>query len=125
MATNHSTTNAEQHRTDTWLVFDDVWSSANLHLIGQVEVPRFSQPDGTGVELSRDKRLALAVARAVEDPGSFIESYNDPHSEIDDTSEVEGEEFAVMSELGQEVFEWVEYEQNPAFDGVWDPESDA
>lgn len=114
MATNHSTTNAEQAETDHYLVFRQFGSG--LELVKQVEVPHYSRPNYGGSRLDRDKRLALAVARAVESEQSYLRTAT--------PDEVEGDQFAVLTELGAEEFDWVEYEQNPTFDAVWDPEAD-
>jgi hypothetical protein len=79
----------------------------NMELIGYVDVPRYSRPDQHGVELDQDKRLSLAVHRAVE-----------PAPACD------GHTFLVLDELDGD-YERVEYIQNPAFDAIWDPTGDA
>lgn len=71
--------------------------------MGRIEVPRYSQPNEDGVKLDRDKRLSLAVARVI------------------DEDVFEGMEYEVLTDIEGD-FETVTYEQNPAFDGVWDPE---
>lgn len=122
----HSTTQPEQVQTDHMLVFrDETDFHGNLELIKQVEVPRYSQPTEDGVRLDHDKRLALSVARAVESGGSFVSSLDDPFVELgpDQLDQIEGEAFAVMRDMSDRTFEWVEYEQNPAFDAVFDPEN--
>lgn len=109
MSQAHPTTTPEQMQTDTWLVFGNTepkyTDTTNKTFIDTVEVPRYSQPNSGGVELNRDKRLALAVYRA-------------------DEYGYEGETYWVLTGVEEE-FEAVEYERNPAFDGVWDPEEDA
>jgi hypothetical protein len=122
MASNHTTVEPEQTTTDTFAVFrDETDFHGHLELIASVDVPRYSQPNETGVKLDTDKRLSLAVARAVESADSFIASTTDPFVELDEYETIEGEKFGVMRELGGGI-EWVAYEQNPTFDGVWDPE---
>lgn len=122
MAEAHQTSTPRQVQTESYAVFRDL-GEPNLRFIGQIEVPRYSQPTADGVELSRAKRLSLAVARAVESDETFIENFMDPNVEQDDLSEIEGEEFLVLTEVGEDL-EHVAYEQNPAFDGVWDPDQE-
>jgi len=107
MQTDHPTASVAQTATDNYLVFQRYHGTPSL--VQQVEIPQYSQPDDSGVTLSRDKRLSLAVARAIE--------HGKPVREP-----VEGERFHVLTELGADEFETVEYEQNPAFEAVWDPE---
>lgn len=110
-AMQHPTTKPAQVQTDEWAVFGDQAAQLDAHndlvLIGRVEVPQYSQPNADGVELDRDKRLALAVHRAVEQNHRGAPP--------------EGEEFMVMTDL-EEPMEFVQYEENPAFEGVWNPE---
>jgi hypothetical protein len=111
MVEAHQTTTPEQARTDEWAVFGDQSAQLDAHndlvLIGRVEVPRYSQPTVDGVRLDTSKRLALAVHRAI------AQSHHEP---------LGGEEFMVMRDLDTPM-DFVRYEQNPAFDAVWNPES--
>lgn len=95
----------EQCGTESYMVFDDDVDGCST-LIARVEVPKFSQPTGDGTRLSKPKKEALAVNRAV-------------HSE----SAVEGETYYVLSDM-MGSYTPVEYEENPASDGVWNPEDE-
>lgn len=117
MSQAHHTTEPEQVETDTFAVF--AWAT-NLELIKRVEVPRYSQPASYGTELSRDKRLSLAVYRAVNSEQTMIPN---PFKNRHDHVAEEGREFVVTDDLDGD-FETVEYEENPAFEGVWNPEKD-
>jgi hypothetical protein len=112
MAEAHPTSTPEQAQTDNYAVFGDQSAQLDSHndlvLIGRVEVPRYSQPNVDGVRLDTSKRLTLAVHRAIEQNWR-----GEPP---------EGEEFMVMRDLDAPM-DFVQYEQNPAFDGVWNPES--
>lgn len=114
----HQTTKPAQVKTDTYLVFDDVYSNPNLELVGEVEVPRYSQPSADGVKLSEEKRKTLAVYRAVED--GWVTDGDGGRME---TASLGGHNFLVLNEVGGD-FDKVPYRPNPAFDGVWDPEAD-
>lgn len=108
----HATVKDVRSNTEHYLVFQQ--HDGGVSLVKQVEVPRYSQPNSSGVQLDQDKKLSLAVARAVESDESYLQA-----------EPFEGELYAVLTELGADEFEFVEYEQNPAFDAVWDPESEA
>lgn len=114
MATTHLTDEPEQSKTDTFAVFGDQSAQLDPHndlvLIARVEVPRYSQPNADGVKLDYSKRLALAVYRAVQ------QNYR--------RTPPEGEEFMVMTHV-EDAMEFAQYEENPSFDGVWNPEEDA
>ena len=92
----------EQCRTETYMVFGD--DSIPATLLARVEVPLFSQPTGEGTRLSRPKREALAVNRAFD-------------------GAQKGEVFYVLSDM-MDSYTPVEYEENPAFDAVWNPEEE-
>lgn len=125
MAQAHPTVEPEQRETDTFAVFRAMPGKPNMELIANVEVPRYSQPDASGVELDTSKRLSLAVARAVERDDTFIESAHDSGVEVQAGYEyIEGEEFMVMHDLDKPM-DFVAYVQNPAFEGVWDPEEES
>jgi len=94
----HPTHVPEQAQTDTYMVFDAIPIRPNMALIGRVDVPRYSRPDQHGVELDRDKRLSLAVHRAVDQAPACV-----------------GHTFLVLDELDGD-YERVEYTENPAFD---------
>lgn len=92
----------------------------NREILGRVEVPRYSQPSADGVELDRDKRLALAVARVLERDDTVVRN---GHGKEIPPEKMVGWSFCVLTEIDGEI-EHVHYEQNPAFDGVWNPEED-
>jgi hypothetical protein len=111
MAEAHPTSTPKQAQTDTYAVFGDQSAQLDPHndlvLIGRVEVPRYTQPSADGVKMDKGKRLALAVYRALKQS-----HHEEPFP---------GEEFMVMTDV-EEPMAFAEYEQNPAFDGVWNPE---
>lgn len=124
MSQEHPTTEPKQVATDTFAVFRQMPGEPNFDLIAYVEVPQYAHPSSHAAKLTRDQRLSLAVARAVERDDTFIESFYVPGVEVgpNEYENVEGEEFFVSTELGE--MEPVDYEQNPAFDAVWDPENE-
>lgn len=112
MAEAHPTSTPKQAQTDTFAVFADAGAqldrSNDVRLVARVEIPRYTQPSADGVKMDTGKSLALAVYRAVQQ-----------HHYID---AVEGMEFMVMTDV-EEPMDFVSYEENTAFDGVWNPES--
>lgn len=124
MSHTHQTTTPEQMQTDTMLVFrSGLNHRGHLELIGTVEVPRYTRPDEHGIRMRTDKRVSLAVYRAVTSPETHIEGYDG--TELNETTyhKIEGEEFAVMRDMSSGV-EFVPFEGNPSFDAVWNPEAD-
>jgi len=122
MSTEHLTVEPEQTKTDTWMVLDPANGiGPNTEILGTVEVPRFSQPTDDGVRLDRDKRLALAVARVVEKDDTAVRNGDRETKSVDS---LDGWYFEVLTEIGADT-EWATYEQNPAFDAVWDPEDES
>lgn len=113
MTEAHPTVTPKQSKTDTFAVFGDQSAQLDAHndlvLIGRVEVPRYTQPSADGVEMDTGKRLALAVHRAIE------QNWREEPPE--------GEEFMVMTDV-EESMAFAEYENNPSFAGIWNPEDD-
>jgi hypothetical protein len=132
MAEAHPTTTPKQAQTDEMAVFGDrsaqLDAEADLVLLARVEVPRFAKREAGAAELSKGKRLALAVKFAVESAessgrSSTVGKRSEPKS--DHTSPppmmVEGEEFMVMDDLEGPMHE-VPYDAgNPTLNEVWNP----
>jgi hypothetical protein len=120
MSEAHPTVTPAQLETDTFAVFRSLPGEPNLHLIKRVEVPRYSQPNEDGVELSRSKREQLAVQFAVTADDSHIEGPNGYTIGPNRYGEIEGEEFLVMHDVDAPM-QHVQFQRNPAVAGVWDP----
>jgi hypothetical protein len=116
---SNPTTQPEQVKTDTFLVFDDVYSNDNLELIARIEVPRYTRPNKDGVRMGAERRKLLAVARAVEADDTSIS--NGSGGEIKDEAALVGHNFNVLTEIDGKM-DRVPYIQNPSFDAVWNPE---
>jgi hypothetical protein len=99
MSEAHPTTTPEQLETDTFAVFRDFPANQNLELIDRVQVPRHDQPNESGGEMRVQTRKQLAVMLAVENERTFIESFNNPHSEVENYQDIAGEEFMVMHDV--------------------------
>lgn len=122
MSEAHPTVEPEQTATDTWIVVDPATGlGPNMEIVARVEVPRFSQPTADGVRLDRDKRLSLAVARAIERDDTIIRKGDGNDVPVD---EMVNWSFGVLTCMDADV-EYVQYEQNPSFKGIWNPEGDA
>lgn len=119
----HTTVEPEQTKTDTFAVFQAVPGEPNLQLVAMQEVPRYSQPNEYGVRLDYDKRLSVAVNRAVERDDTVVIGPDYYPVGPDELSEIEGTEFRVTDDLDGSM-SFVEYDRNPSISGVWNPEED-
>lgn len=122
MAMAHPTTEVEQHKTDTFIVLDQMGGNGpNMDYLGRIEVPRYSQPTSDGVRLDIEKQRALAVYRLLEhDDTAVVHADSETPISLDI---LDGVRFGVMGSIDGEIHS-VEYEYNPAFDAVWDPATD-
>lgn len=120
---SHPTVVPAQTQTDTFAVFRDNPRNPNLTFIQRLQVPRYTRPSSTGVEMGRDKRLQMAVQFAVTSDSSFIESPSDPDVPAD-LSKIEGEKFYVTDDLDSPM-EPVAFERNPAIAGCWNPNEES